>query len=62
MNTVADSRIFKIKRNLADAGLNEPQAEKFLNMRKRTTVSVSTECSKSIKYVCLKNCMKVSTR
>ena len=34
MNTVADSRIFKIKRNLADAGFNELQAEKFFEYEK----------------------------
>lgn len=34
MNTVADSRIFKIKRNLADAGFNELQGEIFFEYEK----------------------------
>lgn len=34
MNTVADSRIFKTKRNLTDAGFNELQIKKFFEYEK----------------------------
>lgn len=34
MNTVADSRIFRIKRNLTDAGFNELQIKKFFEFEK----------------------------
>lgn len=62
MNTVADSRIFKTKRNLTDAGFNELQIKKFFEYEKEKDLISQYRMLKEQKNFCLKNCIKVSIR